>query len=145
MPRAPSARIQARRERAAQANEEAARGQMARPNHAGQGNRRNPLPTPARANHRRQEEEEVQQELVHEEGANYADEDMDEDYVVEEEEEGSEEVELEPEEEEQELPEPPLNDLVAVMAQQTRLLSLSRTDKDAARTPTDQKPDSQSL
>ena len=83
-------------------------------------NQKNPLPASPHAN-RRQEEEEVQQELVHEEGANYADEDMDEDYVVEEEEE-SEEVELEPEEEEQELPEPPMNDLVAVMAQQTRLL-----------------------
>jgi len=54
--------------------------------------------------------------LVYGEGANYDDEEMDEDYVVEEEEE-SEEVELEPEEEEQELPEPPMNDLVAVMAQ----------------------------
>jgi hypothetical protein len=37
----------------------------------------------------------------------------------------SEEVDLEPEEEEydeQELPEPPMNDLVTVMANQTRLL-----------------------
>ena len=46
---------------------------------------------------------------------------MDEDYMAKEEEE-SEEVELEPEEEEHELPEPPMNDLVAVMAHQTRLL-----------------------
>jgi len=116
---------------------------VARPNHARIFNQKNLLPAPTHAN-RRQEEEEVQQDLVHEEGANYADEDMDDDYVIEEEEE-SEEVELEPEEEEQELPEPPMNDLVAVMAQQTRLLSLSRTDKDAARTPADQKPDPQSL
>ena len=64
MPRAPFAHIQARQERATQANEEAARGQMARPNRAGQGNRRNPLPAPARANHRRQEEEEVQQDWL---------------------------------------------------------------------------------
>ena len=84
MPRAPSARIQARRERAAQANAKAVRGQVARPNHAGQGNRRNPVPAPAHAN-RRQEEEEVQQELIDEEGANYDDEGLDEDYVAEEE------------------------------------------------------------
>ena len=92
---------------------------MARPNRARVVNQRNPLHAPTRAN-LHQEEEEVQQELV-EEGANYADEDMDDDYVVEEEEE-SEEVELEPEEEEQELPEPLMNDLVSVMAQQIRLL-----------------------
>jgi len=120
MPRAPSTRIQVRRERAAQAYEEADRGQAARPNRARQGNQRNPLPAPARANHR-QEEEEVQQELVDEGGANYDDEELDEDYVAEEEEE-SEEVEMELEDEEQELPEPPMNDLVAVMAQQTQLL-----------------------
>ena len=143
MPRPPSARIQARREHAAQDNEEVAERQVARPNRARLVNQRNLLPTPACANHR-QVEEEVQQELAYEEGANYDNEEMDEDYMDEEEEE-SEEVELEPEEEEQELPEPPMNDLVAVMAQQTRLLSLSRTDKDAARTPADQKPDSQSL
>ena len=58
MPRAPSARILARRERAAQAYEEAVRGQVPRPNRARWGNQRNPLPAPARAN-RRQEEEEV--------------------------------------------------------------------------------------
>lgn len=69
MPRAPSARIQAHRERAAQDIEEAARRQVARPNHSRQGNQRNPLPAPARAN-RRQEEEEVQQELAYEEEAN---------------------------------------------------------------------------
>ena len=120
MLRAPSARILARRERAAQAYEEAVRGQVARPNRARRGNQRNPLPAPARAN-RRQEEEEIQQELVDEGGANYDDEELDEDYVAEEEEE-SEEVEMEPEDEEQELPEPPMNDLVAVMAQQTQLL-----------------------
>ena len=56
--------------------------------------------------------------MAYEEGANYEDEELDEDYVAEEEEE-SEEVEMEPEDEEQELPEPPMNDLVAVMAQQT--------------------------
>jgi len=121
MPRAPSARIQARRERAAQGYEEAARKQVARPNRARQVNRRNSLPVTARTNHRQEEEEEVQQELSYEEGANYNDEVLDEDYVAEEEEE-SEEVEMEQEDEEQELPEPPMNDLVAVMAQQTRLL-----------------------
>ena len=140
MPRAPSARIQARRERAAQDNEDVAGRQVARPNRARLVNQRNPLHAPARAN-RHQEEEEVQQELVYDEGANYDDEEMDEDYMAEEEEE-SEQVELEPEDEEQELPEPPMNDLVAVMAQQTRLLEpSSRIDKDAVRTPTDQKPD----
>jgi hypothetical protein len=115
MPRAPSARIQARREHAAQDNEEAARRQVARPNRARQVNQRNPLPFPAQANHHQEEEEEVQEELAYKEGANYDDEELDEDYVAEEEEE-SEEVEMEPENEEQELPEPPMNDLVAVMA-----------------------------
>ena len=115
MPRAPSARIQARRERAAQANAEIVRGQVARPNRAGQGNQRNPVPAPAHAN-RWQEEEEVQQELIDEAGANYDDEELDEEYVVEEDEE-SEEVEMEPEDEELEFPDPPMNDLVAVMAQ----------------------------
>ena len=57
MPRAPSARIQARRERAAQDNEEVAERQVARPNRARQANQRNPLPAPARANHRQEEEE----------------------------------------------------------------------------------------
>ena len=66
MPCAPSARIQARRERAAQAYEEAVRGQVARPNRARQVNRRNSLPVPARANRRQEEEEEVQQELAYE-------------------------------------------------------------------------------
>ena len=131
MPRAPSARIQARREHASQANAEAVRGQVARPNHARQGNRRNPVPAPARAN-RRQEEEEVQQELIDEAGANYDDEELDEDYVAEEEEE-SEEVEMEPEDEEQELPDPPMNDLVAVMAQQTRLLQALVQDRQGRR------------
>ena len=84
MPHAPSARIQARREHAVKAYEEAVRGQVARPNRARQGNQRNPLPAPVRAN-RRQEEEEVQQELVDEGGANYDDEGLDEDYVAEEE------------------------------------------------------------
>ena len=98
MPRAPSARIQPRRERATQAYEEAVRGQVPRPNCARWGNQRNPLPAPARAN-RRQEEEEIQQELVDEGGANYDDEELDEDYVAEEEEE-SEEVEMKPEDEE---------------------------------------------
>ena len=121
MSRAPSARIQARRERAAQANKDGAGRQVAQPNCARQVNQRNPLHAPARANPRQEEEEEVQQELVYDEGANYDDEEMDEDYMAEEEEE-SEQVELEPEDEEQELPEPPMNDLVAVMAQQTRLL-----------------------
>ena len=69
MPRAPSARIQACHEHAAQDNEEVAERQVARPNHARLVNQRNPLPTPACAN-RRQVEEEVQQELAHEEGAN---------------------------------------------------------------------------
>ena len=117
MPCAPSARIQARRERATQAYEEAVRGQVARPNRDRRGNQRNPLPAPTCVN-RRQEEEEIQQELVDEGGANYDDEELDEDYIAEEEEE-SEEVEMEPEDEEQELPDPPMNDLVAVMAQQT--------------------------
>ena len=99
MPRAPSARIQARRERAAQANAKIVRGQVARPNRAGQGNRRNLVPAPVRANCR-QEEEEVLQQLIDEEGANYDDEELDEDYVAEEEEE-SEEVEMESEDEEQ--------------------------------------------
>ena len=97
MQRAPSARIQARRERAAQDNEDVAGGQVARINRARQVNQRNPLPVPARANHR-QEEEEVQQELAYDEGANYDDEEMDEDYIAEEEEE-SEDVEMEPENE----------------------------------------------
>ena len=66
MPRAPSARIQARRERAAQGNEEAARRQVARPNRARQVNRRNSLPVTARTNRRQEEEEEVQQELAYE-------------------------------------------------------------------------------
>jgi len=132
MPRAPSARIQARRERAAQGNEEAARRQVARPNRARQVNRRNSLPVPARANRRQEEEEEVQQELSYEEGANYNDEELDEDYVAEEEEE-SEEVEMEPEDEEQELPEPLMNDLVAIMAQQTRLLEALLQDRQGHR------------
>ena len=68
MPRAPSARIQARRERAAQANKDGAGRQVAQPNRAGQGNWRDLVPAPARAN-RRQEEEEVQQELIYEERA----------------------------------------------------------------------------
>ena len=97
MPRAPSARIQARHEHAAQDNEEVAERQVARPNRARLVNQRNPLPTPACANHR-QVEEEVQQELAYDEGANYDDEEMDEDYIAEEEEE-SEEVEMEPENE----------------------------------------------
>ena len=121
MPRAPSARIQACRERAAQANEDVARGQVARPNRARQVNKRNPLPAPTCANRSREEEGEVQPELAYNEGANYDDEEMDEDYVAEEEDE-SEEVEMDPEDEEQELPEPPMNDLVFVMAHQTRLL-----------------------
>ena len=75
------------------------------------------MPAPACAN-RRQEEEEVLQELIDEAGANYDDEELDEDYVAEEDEE-REEVEMELEDEEQELPDPPMNDLVAVMAQQT--------------------------
>ena len=82
MPCAPSARIQARRERAAQAYEEAVRGQVARPNRARQGNQRNPLPAPAHAN--RRQKEEVQQELVDEGGANYDDEELDEDYIAKE-------------------------------------------------------------
>ena len=131
MPRAPSAHIQARRERDAQANAEIVRGQVAWPNYAGPGNRRNLVPAPARAN-RRQEEEEVQQELIDEAGANYDDEELDEDYVAEEEEE-SEEVEMEPEDEEQELPDPPMNDLVAVMAQQTRLLQALVQDQHGRR------------
>ena len=100
MLRAPSTHIQARRERAAQANAELVRGQVALPNRARQGNWRNPVPALARAN-RRQEEEEVQQELIDEEGANYDDEELDEDYIAEEEEEKSEEVEMESEDEEQ--------------------------------------------
>ena len=120
MQHAPSARIQARREHTAQAYEVAVRGQVARPNRARRGNQRNPLSAPTRVN-RRQEEEEIQQELVDEGGANYDDEELDEDYVAEEEEE-SEEVEMEPEDKEQELPDPPMNNLVAVMAQQTQLL-----------------------
>ena len=91
-------------------------------------NQRNPLRAPARANQHHKEEE-VQQVLAYKEGANYDNEEMDEDYVDEEEEE-CEEVELEPEdEEEQELPEPPMNDLVAVMAQQTRLLEALVQDR----------------
>ena len=85
------------------------------------------MPAPARAN-RRQEEEDVHQGLVDEGGANYDDEELDEDYVAEEEDE-SEEVKMEPEDEEQELPEPPMNDLVAVMAQQTRLLQALVQDR----------------
>jgi len=131
MPRAPSARIQARRERAAHSNAKILRGEVAQPNRVGQGNRRNPVPAPARANCR-QEEEEVLQELIDEEGANYDDEELDEDYVAEEEEE-SEEVEMEPEDEEQELPDPPMNDLVAVMAQQTRLLQALVQDRQGRR------------
>jgi len=57
---------------------------------------------------------------------------MDADYKVEEEVK-SEEVELEPEEEEQELPEPRMNDLVAVMAQQTRLLETLVQDQQGRR------------
>ena len=55
------------------------------------------MPAPVHANHR---QEEVLQELIDEEGANYDDEELDEDYVAEEEEE-SEEVEMESEDEEQ--------------------------------------------
>ena len=98
----PFARILAHRERATKANEDI-------------------LVAPARAQRHRAEEEEVQHELAYNEGANYDEDDMDEDYVAEEEEE-SEEVEMEPEDEEQELPEPPMNDLVAIMANQARLL-----------------------
>ena len=84
------------------------------------------MPAPADAN--RRQEEEIQQELVDKGGANYDDEELDEDYVAEEEEE-SEEVEMEPEDEEQELLEPLMNDLVAVMAQQTRLLQALVQDR----------------
>ena len=57
---------------------------------------------------------------------------MDEDYIAEEEEE-SEEVEMEPKDEEQELPEPLINGLVAVMAQQTRLLQALVQDQQGRR------------
>ena len=90
------------------------------------------MPAPARAN-RRQEEEEVQQELIDEEGANYDDEELDEDYIAEEEEEKSEEVEMESEHEEQELADPPMNDLVAMMAQQTSLLQALVQDRHGRR------------
>ena len=68
MARAPSTRIQARRERSVKANEDA-------------------LVAPTRARRHRAEEEEVQQELAYNEKANYDEDDMDEDYVAEEEEE----------------------------------------------------------
>ena len=70
--------------------------------------------------------------MAYEEGANYDDEELDEDYIAEEEEE-SEELEMEPEDEEQELPKPPMNDLVAVMAQQTRLLQALVQDRHGRR------------
>ena len=70
--------------------------------------------------------------MAYEEGANYDDEELDDDYIAEEEEE-SEEVEMEPEDEEQELPEPPMNDLVAVMAQQIRLLQALVQDRHGRR------------
>ena len=70
--------------------------------------------------------------MAYEEGANYDDEELDEDYIAEEEEE-SEELEIESEDEEQELPEPPMNDLVAVMAQQTRLLQALVQDRHGRR------------
>ena len=79
------------------------------------------LVEPAHTRRHRAEEEEVQQELAYNKGANYDEDDMDEDYVAEEEGE-SEEVEMEPMDEEQELPEPSMNDLVAILANQTRLL-----------------------
>jgi len=121
MVRAPSARIQARRERAAKVNEDVV-GQAAQPNQARQANQRNASAAPARARRRRAEEEEVEQDPAYDEGANYDGDVQDEDYVAEEEEEESEEVELEPEDEEQEPREPLINDLVAVMANQTHLL-----------------------
>ena len=70
--------------------------------------------------------------LVDEGGANYDDEELDEDYIAEEEEE-SEKVEMEPEDEEQELPNPPMNDLVAIMAQQTWLLQALVQDRQGRR------------
>ena len=70
--------------------------------------------------------------MAYEEGANYDDEELDEDYIAEEIEE-SEEVEMVLEDEEQELPEPPMNDLVAVMAQQTRLLQALVQDRHGRR------------
>jgi hypothetical protein len=118
---------------------------VARPNHARQVNWRNPLPVPARANRCQEEEEEVRQELAYEEGANYDDEELEEDYVAKEEEE-CEEVKMEQEEEEQELPEPPMNDLVAVMAQQTRLLeALIQDQQGRPRTPAALRQDFQNL
>ena len=82
MPHAPLARIQARCERVAQGNEVVAERQVARQNRARVVNPRNTLRAPARANPR-QDEDEVQQELVHGEGANYDDEEMDEDQPCE--------------------------------------------------------------
>jgi hypothetical protein len=79
----PLCRIQARCERAAKANGDA-------------------LVAPAHTRRHRAEEEEVQQELAYNKGANYDEDDMDEDYVAEKEGE-SEEVEMEPKDEEQEL------------------------------------------
>ena len=70
--------------------------------------------------------------MVDEGGANYDDEELDEDYIAEEEEE-SEKVEMEPEDEEQELPNPPMNDLVAIMAQQTWLLQALVQDRQGRR------------
>ena len=62
----PLCRIQARRERVATANGDA-------------------IVAPSRTRCHRVEEEEVQQELAYNEGANYDEDDMDEDYVAKEE------------------------------------------------------------
>ena len=70
--------------------------------------------------------------MAYEEGANYDDDELDEDYIAKEEEE-SEEVEIEPEDEEQELSDPPMNDLVAVMAQQTWQLQALVQDRQTPR------------
>jgi Retrotransposon gag protein len=133
MLRAPSARIQARREREAKATEDAARGQMEHPDHDRQPNPMNNQAEHARANHRRAEEQEFEQEIAYNEGINDEDEEADLDYIAEEEEE-SEEVELEPEEEDPEMPGPPMNDLVAVLTNQTRVLEeIARTQQEYCR------------
>jgi hypothetical protein len=125
MPRAPSARIQACHKHEAKAAKDAAGIQVARQGRTRQPNPRNNLARNAHANCRRVEEE-VEQHFAYEEGANYHEDETGEDYEVEEEQE-SEEVDLELEEEEQdeqELCEPSMDDLVAVMANQTRLLEV---------------------
>jgi Retrotransposon gag protein len=129
MLRAPSARIQARRERETKAAEDAARGQTGSQDYDRQQNPMDNQVRPIRVNHRRAAE--FESEVAYSGRDSNEDEETDEDYVAEEEEE-SEEVELESEKEDPEIPKPSRNDLVTVLTNQTRVLEeLARTQQES--------------